>query len=324
MIDVSSLSKQYKVSKRDSGIGAAMKQFIRPNYETIHAIKNLNFHIDPGEIVGYMGPNGAGKSTTIKVMSGILTPSEGHCIIDGRVPWKDRKNHVANIGVVFGQRSQLWWDTPVMDSFNLLKSIYKIPEPRYIKMRSTLIEILDLKDLLSIPVRQLSLGQRMRCELAASLIHEPKILFLDEPTIGLDAISKLAVRKFIQQINEEHKVTVILTTHDTADIEALCKRVMLIGRGEILYDGDFEKLKDEHAPERNLTIKLNNRPNEMQLEHSWNLIGDDTISRTFRPSEESVKVLIDEVSSQYDIIDLKIEAAPVDEMVARLYKEHRL
>lgn len=337
MIDVVSLSKQYKISKRSSGMGAALKQFISPSFETITAINKLNFHIDSGEIVGYMGPNGAGKSTTIKVMSGILTPSEGQCLIDGRIPWKDRKNHVANIGVVFGQRSQLWWDTPVMDSFNLLKSIYRVPDLQFQKSISTLVETLDLKELLSVPVRQLSLGQRMRCELAASLIHEPKILFLDEPTIGLDAVSKLAIRKFIKQINDERKVTVILTTHDTADIEALCKRVMLIGRGEILYDGDFQKLKDEHAPERLLSIKINskleldsNHSSQIQnkiltsLSERWFLSGENTLSCSFKPTQIPVKNLIEEVSALYDIVDLQVESIPVDEMVARLYKEHSL
>lgn len=330
MIDVKELSKSYQVSRRSSGAGAALKQFFKPSYETVKAIQNLSFHIEPGEIVGYMGPNGAGKSTTIKVMSGILTPDSGKCLIDGRTPWLDRKRHVAQIGVVFGQRSQLWWDTPVMDSFNLLKEIYKIPDSNYQKSLTRLVETLNLNDLLKTPVRQLSLGQRMRCEAAASLIHEPKILFLDEPTIGLDAVSKLAIRDFIQTINREQQVTVILTTHDTADLEALCKRVMLIGKGEILYDGDFEQLKNTHAPERYLSVKTVGstagfdvsswQPDKAQLIE----MSQELLKFKFEPAKISVSALMQQIGEQVEIADLEVSAAPVDEMVARLYQVHQL
>ena len=194
-------------------------------------------------MVGYRGPNGAGKSSTIKVLSGVLTPDGGECRVDGRVPWKQRVKHVAQIGVVFGQRSQLWWDVPVIDSFELLKDIYKIPAALYRKNIGDLTELLDLSQLLRTPTRQLSLGQRMRCEIAASLLHSPKILFLDEPTIGLDAVSKLAVRDFVKRLNKEHKTTVILTTHDMQDIEALASRVILIGKGKILLDGTLDDIR---------------------------------------------------------------------------------
>ena len=209
----------------------------------IHALRDVSFTIHDGEMVGYIGPNGAGKSSTIKILSGILTPDSGTVLVNGRVPYKNRIAHVREIGVVFGQRSQLWWDVPVIDSFELLKDIYSIPQPVYQQSLEELTELLDLKELLRSPVRQLSLGQRMRCEIAASLLHRPRILFLDEPTIGLDAVSKLAVRDFIRKQNREHKTTVLLTTHDMQDIEALASRIILIGKGEILMDGTLKDIK---------------------------------------------------------------------------------
>ena len=234
MIEVENLSKSFKVFKREAGLKAALKSMIHREYTTVEALKDVSFTIQDGEIVGYIGPNGAGKSTTIKIMSGILTPDAGKCNINGHIPWKERKAHVRDIGVVFGQRSQLWWDVPIIDSFELLKEIYKIPDRVYQKNKKDLTEMLDLAELLKTPARQLSLGQRMRCEIAGSLLHDPKVLFLDEPTIGLDAVSKLAVRDFLKKVNEEKKTTMILTTHDTQDLVALTKRIILIGRGRIL------------------------------------------------------------------------------------------
>lgn len=243
MIEVSHLRKTFRVARRDKGFGNAVKALFRREYEEIHALNGISFSIGEGEMVGYIGPNGAGKSSTIKVLSGVLTPDGGECRVDGRVPWKQRVKHVAQIGVVFGQRSQLWWDVPVVDSFELLKDIYRIPEDVYRRNVDELTQLLDLSQLLRTPVRQLSLGQRMRCEIAASLLHSPKILFLDEPTIGLDAVSKLAVRDFVKRLNQERKTTVILTTHDMQDIEALASRVLLIGKGKILLDGILDDIR---------------------------------------------------------------------------------
>lgn len=243
MITMEHVCKSYRIAKRNAGFKEACKALFRREYEEIHALSDVSFIIQDGEMVGYIGPNGAGKSSTIKILSGILTPDSGNCLIDGRVPWKDRIGHVREIGVVFGQRTQLWWDVPVIDSFELLKDIYSIPEQTYRQNLEELTELLNLGELLRTPTRQLSLGQRMRCEIAASLLHSPRILFLDEPTIGLDAVSKLAVRDFIKKQNETHKTTVILTTHDMQDIEALTKRIILIGKGHILMDGTLEDIK---------------------------------------------------------------------------------
>ena len=243
MITMEHVCKSYKIAKRNAGFSAACKALFYREQELIHALNDVSFTIGDGEMVGYIGPNGAGKSSTIKILSGILTPDSGTVLVDGRIPHKNRIRHVREIGVVFGQRSQLWWDVPVIDSFELLKDIYSIPDSQYRKSLEELTELLNLKELLRSPTRQLSLGQRMRCEIAASLLHRPRILFLDEPTIGLDAVSKLAVRDFILQQNQNHKTTVILTTHDMQDIEALTSRIILIGKGRLLLDGTIDDIK---------------------------------------------------------------------------------
>ena len=244
MITLTHVCKTYRVSKRDAGFSSAFKALFHKEYEHIAALNDVSFTIPDGEMVGYIGPNGAGKSSTIKILSGILTPEKGTCLINGLIPWKNRIEHVKNIGVVFGQRTQLWWDVPVLDSFELLKEIYRINDHTYRQNLEQLCEMLNLPGLLKTPVRQLSLGQRMRCEIAASLLHSPKILFLDEPTIGLDAVSKLAVRDFVLKLNKEKNTTVILTTHDMQDIEALTNRIILIGKGRILLDGTINDLKE--------------------------------------------------------------------------------
>lgn len=247
MITMENVCKSYKIAKRNAGLHEALHSLLHREYENIRALDGVSFTIQDGEMVGYIGPNGAGKSSTIKILSGILTPDSGNCVINGRIPWKDRLSHVKEIGVVFGQRSGLWWDVPVIDSFELLKDIYSISKETYQSNLDEFITLLNLGELLKTPTRQLSLGQRMRCEIAAALLHSPKILFLDEPTIGLDAVSKLAVREFILKLNETHKTTVILTTHDMQDIEALTRRIIMIGKGKILLDGDISDIKKGNA-----------------------------------------------------------------------------
>ncbi|MBQ1256883.1 MAG: ABC transporter ATP-binding protein [Clostridia bacterium] len=243
MIKVRNLTKTYRISRRDAGFLASVKALGKRETECVKALDDISFTVNPGEIVGYIGPNGAGKSSTVKILSGILTPDSGEVTVNGRIPWKQRKKHVSEIGVVFGQRTQLWWDVPVIDSFELLKDIYRTDDAVYRKNLALLTDRLDLAELVRTPTRQLSLGQRMRCEIAASLLHEPRILFLDEPTIGLDAVSKIAIREFIREINREKGTTVILTTHDMQDVEALSDRILLIGNGRILMDGTFEDVK---------------------------------------------------------------------------------
>ena len=246
-IELRNIKKHFTVYERPEGRWALLRSAFVRVPKRVDALDGIGFRIGEGEIVGYIGPNGAGKSTTVKVMSGILTPDSGECVIMGRTPWKERVGHVAQIGVVFGQRSQLWWDVPVSDSFELLKDIYGIPGAAFARRSAELTEALEIGALMKTPARQLSLGQRMRCELAAALLHSPRILFLDEPTIGLDAVAKLALRAFLKEENRRGGVTMLLTTHDMDDVEALCPRVMVIGRGRLLYDGAIAGLREKYA-----------------------------------------------------------------------------
>ena len=321
-INVNHISKTFKVAKRQSGLKASLKSFFKRNYIYIEAVKDVSFEIEKGEIIGYIGPNGAGKSTTIKMLSGILTPDKGTISINGLSPSKDRIKYVSNIGVVFGQRSQLWWDIPASDTFDLLKDIYKLDESEFNKTKEQLIELLDLKNIVNIPVRQLSLGQRMRCEIAASLIHKPSILFLDEPTIGLDAESKIKVRNFIKKINKEMNTTIILTTHDMSDIEALAKRIILIGKGRILYDGNIKKLKEKYDNTKEIQIITKNKLNKLnkkgiikqiKKDYGYNFILDTNFL--------SISNFLKYLSNLIDIKDIEIENENIDNIILKLYKD---
>ncbi|QHE87126.1 ABC transporter ATP-binding protein [Hydrogenophaga sp. BPS33] len=255
-IAVHQLRKTYRIHERDPGVLGALRALARPRYRTVEALSGVSFELQRGELLGFIGPNGAGKSTTIKILAGILRPDGGRVEVNGRDPFTDRQAHVARIGVVFGQRTQLWWDLPVGDGFALLRDIYRIEPVRFARTRDELVALLQLDRLLDQPVRQLSLGQRMRAEIAAALLHEPEILFLDEPTIGLDAPSKLAVRDFVRRANRERGTTVLLTTHDMHDIEALAERVIVIGHGRVLADGAVEALRAQVVAARRLNDGL--------------------------------------------------------------------
>ena len=318
-IVVENLRKAFQVAERKPGLWGAISGVARRKYRTVKALDGISFSVEPGELVGYIGPNGAGKSTTVKVLSGILVPDSGIAEVCGRVPWKQRIAHVGEIGVVFGQRTQLWWDLPVVESFELLRDIYRVGEAAYQTKREELIAVLDIGDLLDTPVRQLSLGQRMRCDLAAALLHAPPILFLDEPTIGLDAVSKLAVREFVKKLNRDG-VTVLLTTHDMDDIEALCTRVMVIGSGAILSDGTLADLRARVTRERWLTIDL--------AGGEWTDEPETTVIRregarvvlAFDPQLVTPAELIRRVTSKHAVIDLFVENPPIETIIARLYE----
>jgi len=300
----------------------ALKGLASRKYREIRALDKISFTMDTGELVGYIGPNGAGKSTTVKVLSGILVPDSGTVEILGRVPWKDRIEHVRRIGVVFGQRTQLWWDLPVVESFDLLKDIYMVGDGSYESTREELIEILRLSEFLNTPVRQLSLGQRMRCDLAASLLHSPELLFLDEPTIGLDAVSKLAVREFIKKVNVERGVTVILTTHDMDDIEVLCNRVMVIGHGKILSDGTLDDLRARVTSERRLIIHFDTADIDFSDPKVEVVERDGSrVVLKFDPEKIPAHELISGIASKYPVRDLFIEHPPIEEVIAKLYGE---
>ncbi len=318
---VENLVKTFHVAERQAGLWGAVRGLVHRRYRTVHALNGVSFSLEQGELVGYIGPNGAGKSTTVKVLAGILVPDSGRCEVLGRVPWKERIAHVQRIGVVFGQRTQLWWDLPVIESFDLLRDIYRVPQKEYERARDELIALLNLEPLLDVPVRQLSLGQRMRCDLAAALIHSPSLLFLDEPTIGLDAVSKLAVRDFVKRLNRERGVTVILTTHDMDDIEALCTRVILIGQGQILSDGTLEALRRRVTRERWLIVDLVDENGQVS-DSDATVISQDghRVILRFDPTRVSPATLISRVTAQHAVSDLFVQNPPIEEIIARLYQ----
>jgi ABC-2 type transport system ATP-binding protein len=322
-IVVENLVKTYHIAERAPGLWGAVRGLARRRHRTVRALDGVSFSIERGELVGYIGPNGAGKSTTVKALAGIVVPDGGRCEVAGRVPWRDRIAHVAEIGVVFGQRTQLWWDLPVIESFELLRDIYRVPPERYARARDQMIELLDLRSLLDVPVRQLSLGQRMRADLAAALLHAPEILFLDEPTIGLDAVSKLAVRAFIKQLNRDRGVTVILTTHDMDDIEALCTRVVVIAGGKILSDGALAALRAQVTRERWLTVDLIDPAAVIDEPGATEIRRDGhRVCLAFDPETLAPAALIQRLASRHAIRDLFVENPPIETIVARLYAAH--
>ena len=325
IIKFEGINKDFKISQKKKGAKGILGLFQREK-KIVHALKNVSFSVEEGDIVGYIGPNGAGKSTTIKIMSGILVPTSGSCEILGFNPWKDRKKYVKNIGVVFGQRSQLWWDVPVIDSFELLKDIYNIPKNEYEETLNLLVKTLKLEEIMHRPLRQLSLGQKMKCELAGSLLHKPKILFLDEPTIGLDAVTKLTVRDFVKYINKEWGTTVILTTHDMSDIDALTNKIILIGRGELLYNGSFSAIRHKYENIKTIEVefkkeyeKLNIKGYEV-LSHNKNM----AVLRNLPTTEFNTKDFIAEIGKNYEVVDFSIKSISVDEVLAKLYSDYEI
>ena len=324
-ISVKNLNKEFKVMQRGSGLRNAFKSLIKRKYKIIKAVDNISFDIEKGEIVGYIGPNGAGKSTTIKMLCGILKSDSGTIRVAGFDPFKDRKQYVKNIGVVFGQKSQLWWDIPVIDSFELLKSIYKISDKDYNKTKDELVELLNLEEILTIPVRQLSLGQRMRAEIAASLLHNPKVLFLDEPTIGLDAVSKLEVRKFIKEISKKKKVTVILTSHDMSDIEALTNRLIVIGHGKKLYDGTLTGIKNKFSNSKRLEIIYKNLKKQLDISNTKIIENKkNKVVLDVDIAKISVSSVIKKYTEICDIEDVNIINEDIDNIIVKLYKDYDL
>jgi ABC-2 type transport system ATP-binding protein len=320
-IVVEDLVKTFRIAERRPGLLGAVRGVVSRKSREVRALDSVSFSIDTGEVVGYIGPNGAGKSTTIKILSGILVPDSGRCEVLELTPWKQRVKHVSRLGAVFGQRTQLWWDLPVIESFDLLRDIYRIEPDVYQRNRDELVAHLAIEPLLDTPVRQLSLGQRMRCDLAAALLHSPPLLFLDEPTIGLDAPSKMAVRDFVRRLSSERGTTVLLTTHDMDDIEALCSRVILINHGRILSDGTLSQLREYVTTERRLIIDLDDPdlpiydPDATEIRREGG-----RVYLRFYPEQVSPAELIGRIAARYPVRDLLVENPPIEEVIAQAYK----
>ena len=315
-IEVQDLEKTFVVrEKRKKGTLLRGKK-------TVRALQEVSFAVERGELLGYIGPNGAGKSTTVKILSGILTPDGGTVTIGGRTPWKDRKEHVRHIGVVFGQRTQLWWDVPIRDSYDLLKDVYRIVPEDYRARLKELTEALQLEDLLRTPLRQLSLGQRMRAELCGSLLHRPELLFLDEPTIGLDAVSKLALRDFLQWENRQYGTTVLLTTHDMEDIVALCPRVMVLGHGRKLFDGALPALLGRYDTLRTVAVSYEEADALPDLPASVPVAREgNTLTLSYSPQEYPTAELIARLQAAGTVRELTVQPQNIDRLVAAMYRE---
>lgn len=322
LIEAENLNKTFKVYSRGEGIRGYLKSFISRDYREVHAVEDLNLEINEGEIIGYIGSNGAGKSTSVKMLTGILEPSSGKIEVDGRDPHKERKKNAMNIGVVFGQKTQLWWDLPVRESFKLLKEIYEVSDEDYEERIDEFNEVLQLSDFWDQPVRKLSLGQKMRCELAASFLHHPKIVYLDEPTIGLDVAVKERIRDFIKKMNREEKITVMLTTHDIDDIEDLCERIVVLDEGKKIYDGELESLVNRFSSRRLIMDTRSTEPIDLDLEGIQQIDQEDGhIEIVFDREIISASDLMREILDSYDVLDFQIKEPDIESVVKKIYNE---
>jgi ABC-2 type transport system ATP-binding protein len=322
VIEVRELRKQYRVARHHRGTLGALRNLFETRHDVIDAVDGISFDVAQGEFVGFVGPNGAGKSTTVKVLTGVLEPTSGSVRVAGRVPRKERITHVAHLGVVFGQRTQLWWDLPVIESFELLQHVYAVPNERFRSQVERLVDLLEIAPLLDTPVRKLSLGQRMRCELAGSLVHAPDLLFLDEPTIGLDVVAKDTIREFLAAENRERGTTILLTTHDLADIERLCPRMILIDHGHVVYDGTIEALRRRLGRARRLRVEFEGAPPE-ELPPGVEVEERAADRLVLRFTRETIPApdLIAWLARRAPIADLTLEDPPIEDIVAGIYRK---
>jgi ABC-2 type transport system ATP-binding protein len=322
IIRTRALRKVFRTIKRVPGAAGALRTLFSREYEDKVAVSDVNIDLEPGELVGYIGPNGAGKSTTIKMLTGILVPTSGTIDVAGIVPYQQRRQNARNIGVVFGQRSQLYWDLPLIESFELLRAIYSVPKDRYEQNLRTFVDILEMQPFIQTPVRQLSLGQRMRGDFAAALLHDPKIVYLDEPTIGLDVIAKGAIRDFISHINTERGTTVILTTHDLADVERLCRRIIIIDNGTVIYNGGIEHIKEEYGTHRTLVVTLTEPLADPRLDGA-EIVSNEHGLVSYRFDRRTVRAgqLIRQATERYDVRDVTIEEPDLESIIRRIYLE---
>ena len=324
VIQVQDLKKTYKTHRRKAGFINAVKSLFKREIVLKHALQGVNFDIKQGEIVGFIGPNGAGKSTTIKVLSGVLHPSSGNVKTLGFTPWKDRVKYVKHIGVVFGQKPQLHWDLPPLDTYWLNKEVYDIPEFEFNKRLNHMITLLDVEEVVHTPTRDLSLGERMKCKLIAALLHNPKLVFLDEPSIGLDVIAKDKFREFIIDVNKKYKTTFIVTTHDMGDIEKLCKRIIIINYGVIVYDGPIAKIKKEYLTHKHLDVKFNELTKKFKLKGCKVIKQDEyELKVKLDTKKQTIKNAINYLITDFDVADILVQDPPIEEIIQKIYKEKR-
>ncbi len=326
MIEVSHLQKNFFKTIKEPGLKGALKSFVHPQREIFEAVKDLSFEVPKGQILGFIGANGAGKSTTIKMLTGILKPTSGYCRINGKIPQDNRQDYVRDIGAVFGQRTQLWWDLALQETYVVLKEIYDVPEKAFRKRMDFLNEVLDLNEFIKDPVRTLSLGQRMRADIAASLLHNPKVLFLDEPTIGLDVSVKDNIRRAITQINQEEKTTILLTTHDLSDIEQLCDRIIMIDKGQEIFDGTVTQLKQSFGKMKSLSFEL--KPGQEQVVSQFMGLPDITVERhelsldiQYDSSRYQTADIIQKTMADFAVRDLKMTDVDIEDIVRRFYRK---
>ncbi|MCD1259101.1 ATP-binding cassette domain-containing protein [Paenibacillus athensensis] len=324
MIEVNHLCKYYQVHERDPGFMASMKSLFNRRFRTVKAVDDVSFHIPEGQIVGFLGPNGAGKTTTMKVLSGLLHPSAGDIRVGGFVPFEQKKQFKMNISLVMGQKSQLIWDVPAMETFLVNKVIYEIPDAPFKETLDDLVGLLELDEVLRKPVRQLSLGERMKCELAAALLHRPRIVFLDEPTIGLDVNMQEVMRQFIQDYNRKYKATILLTSHYMADVTALCERVLVIGKGRLLYDGAISRLIDKYAPFKRVALKLAQPVDADSLREALGgdgqLVGCESTKVELDVPRERVSELSARLLTRFNVLDLTIEDPSMESVIAQAFE----
>lgn len=329
MIKVENLSKEFKTNKKYPGFKGAIKSFFSREYVVKKAVENISFEIEEGEVVGYIGANGAGKSTTIKMMTGILTPSSGKVLVDGLIPYENREKNAKNIGVVFGQKTQLWWDLPISETFTLLRDIYEVKEEDFKERMKFLNDVLDLEEFMLTPVRSLSLGQRMRADIAAALIHNPKVVYLDEPTIGLDVMVKEKVRKAIKEINKNFGTTIILTTHDLNDIEELCNRIIIIDKGKKIYDGGLDEIKDKYGAMTSLEFQVKeSKVENVTIECEQSLDNDDLvivtkenkITITHNRNKISSSEVMKSIMSKFEVVDFRISETSIEDIIKKIYR----
>ena len=325
IIEVSNLQKHFQLVQPKNGRFATIRNLFKREYRLVRAVDDISFSVDPGELVGYLGPNGAGKSTTIKMLTGLLVPTGGEVMVNGRVPWQERQAHVNRIGAVFGQRTTLWWDLPVIESLELLQHIYKVPEDRFRQNLAEFTDMMELTPFLHSPVRSLSLGQRMRADISAALLHDPDLLFLDEPTIGLDVVAKERIRQFITHINQERGTTVLLTTHDLSDVEKLCDRVMIIDRGKLLYNGRLDALQDRFGSKRELVVDMAEAYDNVAVPNAQ-ITAQDGLRVTYQFERQTISAsaLIGQLSTQFRIQDLAVREPDIEATIRRIYEERLL